>query len=353
MKRYLKMCVILAAVFIAVSGCSGKKLPISLEEAGNMTEEQVKQELAGFSRKEIEVEDVQTFEGIIEEVHGSSAVIAVDEGFPICSSGSMVSVTLDENMSMAQVGNRVRVSYSGAVMETYPLQLEKQKSIELLAGETYDQIPMAMIDGCLYRSAGEISDIEGRCGVMDGKIDSSVDGAEIPTENGQSNFGAGYGYQRVDGDHIDINMPFGDPDSLQWVRFEKVEASEKAKENQINEADTDVFPGVTMRLLEVTQTGIKVEMLNTTDLEVEFGEDYDLQEFAGGEWVSVPYLIDNWAFNSIAYIMPKNTPVDWETDWKIFHGVLKPGRYRLVKSVVDFRGTGDYTKYRLALEFEI
>ena len=197
-------------------------------------------------------------------------MIEVDEGFPIRNSGSMVNVVLGEDAASARQGDRVRVTYIGEVMETYPLQLANQKSVELLK----------------------------------------------KAETGES-------------------------------------PKESFDENQTGETDVNTFPGVTMTLLEATKTGARVQLLNTTELEVDFGEDYDLQEYAGGQWVSVPYLIDNWGFHDIAYEMPKDKPVEWETDWETFHGALEPGRYRLVKSVMDFRGTGDYTQYKLAAEFEI
>lgn len=60
---------------------------------------------------------------------------------------------------------------------------------------TWDMIPMVMIKGVLYLDTGCDSDAEGRCGVMDGQITSSVNGSEHPTEDDQSNFGTGYGYQ--------------------------------------------------------------------------------------------------------------------------------------------------------------
>lgn len=53
--------------------------------------------------------------------------------------------------------------------------------------------PMVMINGELYYDTGRESNFLGRCGVMDGKILSSVDGTEIPKEDNQSNFGNGYG----------------------------------------------------------------------------------------------------------------------------------------------------------------
>ena len=61
--------------------------------------------------------------------------------------------------------------------------------------ESWDLVPMIRVDGTLYLDTGLNSDIEGRCGVMDGEITSQVSGSERPTEDNQSNFGTGFGYQ--------------------------------------------------------------------------------------------------------------------------------------------------------------
>ena len=58
-----------------------------------------------------------------------------------------------------------------------------------------DRIPMVMAGGAMYYDTGRESTVTGRCGVMDGEITSAVDRTEVPSENNQSNFGAGYGYQ--------------------------------------------------------------------------------------------------------------------------------------------------------------
>lgn len=55
-------------------------------------------------------------------------------------------------------------------------------------------IPMVMVNGTLYLDTGYDS-TEARCGNTDGEITSTVSGSEQPTENDQSNFGDGYGYQ--------------------------------------------------------------------------------------------------------------------------------------------------------------
>lgn len=113
------------------------------------------------------------------------------------------------------------------------------------------------------------------------------------------------------------------------------------------------FEGVSMKVLKSTPTTAEVEFTNTTNLDVEFGEDYSLQKFHNGEWYNLSYLIDNAAFNSIAYVVPKDEPILWDVDWKTFHGILSKGKYRIVKSVMDFRGTGNFTKYYLTDEFSI
>ena len=77
---------------------------------------------------------------------------------------------------------------------------------------------MLMVDGVLYEDAGCEDTTEGRCGNMDGEITSSVESWQQPEEDGQSNFGSGFGYQ--------IGM---EPDTLEilqdghWLVFRAVE----------------------------------------------------------------------------------------------------------------------------------
>lgn len=74
---------------------------------------------------------------------------------------------------------------------------------------------MVMLNGVLYSSDGAESDITGRCGVMDGEITSTVLESQAPSQNQQSNFGKGYGYQFVDRNSIDVCM------DDKWIRFDK------------------------------------------------------------------------------------------------------------------------------------
>jgi len=80
---------------------------------------------------------------------------------------------------------------------------------------------MVRIDGKLYYDTGRESIMDARCGTMDGEITSTVDGTEIPTEDNQSNFGSGFGYQYgAEDDTIEIYM------NEKWFVFEYREESE-------------------------------------------------------------------------------------------------------------------------------
>ena len=117
--------------------------------------------------------------------------------------------------------------------------------------------------------------------------------------------------------------------------------------------ETGTMDGVSVELLDVTPTSAKLGILNTSDKEVLYGEDYSLQVFKNNDWEAVPYVIENWGFHSIGYSPQKNVRTEWDADWEWLYGKLEPGQYRMVKSFMDFRETGDYTDYHYFIEFEI
>lgn len=113
-----------------------------------------------------------------------------------------------------QPGDTIRIGYLDGMTETYPAGIDTVYEISLVETTLGDLPPMAMVDGTLYYDSGRESTIDGRCGVMDGEITSTVGGNEIPTEDGQSNFGTGYGYQRTGQDQIEIYI------NDKWMVFE-------------------------------------------------------------------------------------------------------------------------------------
>ena len=95
-----------------------------------------------------------------------------------------------------EIGDVIEIEYSGEILETYPARIADVYGIKVIKEtETWDLIPMVMVNGTLYLDTGHESKIEARCGVIDGEITSQVDGNKQPSVDDQSNFGTGYGYQ--------------------------------------------------------------------------------------------------------------------------------------------------------------
>lgn len=205
------------------------------------------------------------------------------------------------------------------------------------------QLPnMVMLDGKLYVDTNETNSML-RCGNMDGAITSMTDG-EMPTEDGQSNFGKDIGYQYgMRENRIEICL-----DNI-WHVF-------AYNENNLE--------GVSLELSGFTATGGTVTVCNESDQEIIFGEDFSLEmlDQETKEWTYVPIVVDGeWGFESIGLPVSSQETRDWTVDWTWLYGELAPGHYRIVKGILSeakaegmrTEGTGPYVKYTLSKEFEI
>lgn len=126
----------------------------------------------------------------------------------------------------------------------------------------------------------------------------------------------------------------------------------------IRDIDTDVLSpldGVTMEVTECSDTSVTVRIMNDTDKDIQCGEDFclEIQDEGTGKWRKLDEVIDNAAFNAIAYMVQKDSHYEAVIDFEWLYGKLEPGRYRIVKTVTDFRGTGDFTDYTFTAEFSI
>ena len=78
--------------------------------------------------------------------------------------------------------------------------------------------------------------------------------------------------------------------------------------------------------------------------ELQTGSYYGLEMLQDGEWIAVDLLPmeHELAWTSEAWMIPNNAETEWEVNWSRLYGELPAGSYRISKSVMDFRGTGDY-----------
>ena len=101
----------------------------------------------------------------------------------------------------------------------------------------------------------------------------------------------------------------------------------------------------------ITPEGASFILFHPTEMHIQYGDDYKLQKLQNSQWEDVPTIIDHYAFNAIAYELPKNTPTELEIDWTWLYGSLPAGEYRLVKECMDFHSTGEYDLYTVSAAF--
>ena len=123
-----------------------------------------------------------------------------------------------------------------------------------------------------------------------------------------------------------------------------------------SEKDANVFSplaGVTMEVTEYSNTSVSVRITNDTDKDIQCGSDFclEMQDEETEEWRELDEVIDNAAFTMEAYRIQKDSPYETVINFEWLYGRLESGRYRMVKTVTDFRGTGDYTDYTYTAEF--
>lgn len=114
--------------------------------------------------------------------------------------------------------------------------------------------------------------------------------------------------------------------------------------------------GVSMAVKEgkVSSTGMTVTLENHSEKHCVYGEDFSLEKKVKGSWYQVPIIYkDNYGFTAIGYDLAPSDRKEWSASWDWLYGSLPAGEYRMVKEILDFRGTGDYDKHYLAVEFTV
>lgn len=164
-----------------------------LVETGRLVFKNNTIQIEGFSN-----EAHQVFQAEILEIHGGHYLVKPVEGSWELNSADRIEVPIRNAHPSPEpeIGDVIEIEYSGEILETYPARIADVYGIKIIKeAETWDLIPMVMVNGTLYLDTGHESKIEARCGVMDGEITSQVDGNKQPSVDDQSNFGTGYGYQ--------------------------------------------------------------------------------------------------------------------------------------------------------------
>jgi hypothetical protein len=114
--------------------------------------------------------------------------------------------------------------------------------------------------------------------------------------------------------------------------------------------------GVVMNVVEdsASSTGLKVLFENNSEKNCIYGSYYLLEAKISDKWYEVPVVFEgNYGFDSIGFPLDQSQTSEWSVEWEWLYGILDAGDYRIVKDILDFRGTGDFDTYYLAAEFSV
>ena len=117
--------------------------------------------------------------------------------------------------------------------------------------------------------------------------------------------------------------------------------------------------GLTAEGHNVTSSGLTIRFSvwdpALSDGELQFGSEFELEKLDGSDWISVPVIIEgDYAFTAEACLIskdPDDPGTEYEVNWEWLYGKLSPGDYRIRKTVMDFRGAGDYKEYPVYVYF--
>lgn len=346
MKSYIMLLFSLAFI-VFLTGCTDKNGKTSKEDGDSNT----------------------YFEAVILEIQDTYLLVEPLEDTPERRSADKITLSLNKledkdsltYLETAEVGDTIKIGYQGGIAESYPAQIhnvfeiklvtkakttgEKTSSDQIFAEDTEPEaLPkrMVMIKGTLYYDTEKETDLTGRCGVMDGKITSTIDSDTIPTKDNQSNFGKGYEYQFARTGEVEVVI------DGTWIVFR----------NQAEE-DANINPnlGVTMTVKEdsLSNTKLTVIVNNNSSHDLMFGSYYRIEKAIDGNWQPLPYKEQEHdiGWNDIGYEVLAGESFEFEpTDWEWLYGALESGEYRFVKDATIGRGE-NITRYYFAVTFSI
>lgn len=138
--------------------------------------------------------DTEHFTAKIVEISEDNILVEPDPEEAVRNSGDLFLFNIGELAEIgAKPGDRVILSYTGEIRETYPAQIEVTdwRLVEntQIGQAQWDLIPMVRFDSILYMDTGVDVTEQVTCGMPDGTIETSVDRTEKPLKDNQSNFG--------------------------------------------------------------------------------------------------------------------------------------------------------------------
>ena len=216
-----------------------------------------------------------------------------------------------------------------------------EQIIENVSTEGVADYPAAiMVKGTIYLLEGVPMIAEVDESVIIGYTESFTN--TFPKNNGETNF------------NPELEMPYAQVEGGIAVFYQN-EWYLATPFSNVNNNVSSPLEGVTMEVTKCSDISVTVKIVNDTEKYIQCGDAFylEVQDEESGEWRKLDTIIDNAAFDAIAHIIQKDSPCEMVIDFEWLYGKLEPGRYHIVKTITDFRGSGDYTDYIYMAEFTV
>lgn len=102
----------------------------------------------------------------------------------------------------------------------------------------------------------------------------------------------------------------------------------------------------------ITNTGIKITLVNKTENEYEYGSGFIVEYLKNNNWYSITPKkeID---YNMMSYTLEPKIEHTFEYNWKEIYGELPKGKYRIIKELDLRKENNSFDKIVVATEFTI
>ena len=220
--------------------------------------------------------------------------------------------------------------------ETIDIDDNTSKETEDESSNQDKDIPyMFMLDGKLYVDTGEV-ETSLKCGVMDYNFKKVIHTDQIPSSDGEANF-------KSESNGVQI----GRRENRMTAFVDGVWRIFAYNENNLD--------GVSMTVKDATDSKLTVIFDNQLRKEFIFGEWMEIEQYdeKNCEWISLDEICEYAAFNEIGFILQAAGETEQEVKFDWLYGKLKPGKYRIIKEVIDSGEPGDLDKYWLLAEFTV
>lgn len=201
-------------------------------------------------------------------------------------------------------------------------------------------VPSIIYQGSLYRTTGKQIPAEVDESAILGEISSVVPLNQLPTKEGEANFGEIGDQYAITSDGLLVKM------NNEWTLFE------------LPDIEAEETWGITLTAETVTPTSATIKCIQSGGEptgELHTGSWYILENWTQENgWREMPYVIDGEiGWTSEAWMIPMNDTCEWEVNWEWLYGTIPDGKYRIGKEITDFRASGDYDNVIYFVEFSI